>query len=67
MKPWIKKAILAIFFLPILIFTLTAAILAFKQEAITQKADRHNPHLPLHIANHSKRTGVSPDFQNAGH
>ncbi len=38
MKPWIKKSLFALCLLPIVVLTLTASILAFKQEAITQKA-----------------------------
>jgi len=38
MKSWINKALIIIIFLPIVLIGVTAAILVFKQEAITQKA-----------------------------
>jgi hypothetical protein len=38
MKPWINKALLFLFFLPIVLIGVTAAVLVLKQEAITQRA-----------------------------
>ncbi|RZS98588.1 AsmA-like C-terminal region-containing protein [Cecembia calidifontis] len=38
MKPWIKKALFILLLLPLFLIGLTAAVLAWKQEAITQKA-----------------------------
>jgi hypothetical protein len=38
MNIWLKRAIYALFLIPLLVLALTASILAFKQEAIVQKA-----------------------------
>lgn len=63
MKPWIKKAILILFFLPIFLIGVTAAILAIKQEAITQKAiEVANRQFVGKLTVESSRISVLTDF-----
>lgn len=63
MKPWIVKAVLAFFFIPILIFALTAVILAFKQEVIAQKAiEAANKQFVGKLTVENSRISVFTDF-----
>lgn len=63
MKRWLKKALIALFLFPIVVLALTATILAFKQEAITQRGlDAVNRQFVGKLTIENSRISVLGDF-----